>query len=147
MAGSLGSIRGAAELERALTQLGKTVASKIIQASVRAGGKPVVDAIKANAPASAIADGAQVGSKIHHKIKNNIKIKKGKSKGTDTATVLVHTGLAFHALFLERGTIHMAPKPFMKAALDSAAPIALARIGTELEKRIASAIRTLAARP
>ena len=147
MAGSLGSIRGAAELERALTQLGKTVASKIIQASVRAGGKPVVEAIRAAAPSSSIADGAQIGSKVHHKIKSNIKIKKAKSKGTDTATILVHTGLAFHALFLERGTIHMAPRPFAKAALDRAAPIALAKIGAELEKRIAAAARSLAARP
>lgn len=139
---SFGSgIQGAAEIERRLQAIGKEMSSRIIQTATRAGAKPMQQAVQAAAPDGPRAEGEQVGPRTHNKIKNSIRIKKGKSKFENAAVVIVHTGLAFHALFQERGTIHIAPRPFMAEAISGARQSVLDAMRKALERGLARAAR------
>lgn len=123
-------IEGSAELELRLKQIGTEMATKIIQAACRKAASVVRGKVIEEAPDGPDEQGAMKGKEgPHDKIKNSVKVKKGHSSLPDAATNMVGVGKAFHALFLEFGTVHMPPHPFMSRAFAESKDGALAMMG------------------
>lgn len=81
---------GFAQLEQRLKQLSREDATKAGQSANRAGAAVLKKAVEKEAPVSNVAEGTKItrhtkGGKTreetHHKIKNNVKIKKSKAPG------------------------------------------------------------------
>lgn len=137
-----GFVRGFDELERNLRALGPEVATRIGNTATRKAAKVMESAFKGAAPDGTRGEGEKVGGRTHHKIKNSLKVKKGRSKGGPDATVyVVHTGAAFHSLFIEKGTSKMTAKPWMGDAFGANVQTALNAIAKELERGIARKAR------
>jgi len=130
------------QLERNLRALGTTQATKIGNSATRKGAKHMEAALRSAAPVGPRADGTAVGQRTHAKISSNIKVKKGRSKaGPQSIVYVVHTGNAFHSIFVERGTIHQPAQPKFGRAFGSAAQGALNIIVNDLQRGIAAAAR------
>jgi HK97 gp10 family phage protein len=137
--------RGFADLEEALKAMGADVATKIGRAANRKAASVIGKAVKEAAPVGPRPDGYQSkfkrkdgsrGTRTHGKLKTNLKIKNGRVASSTKVKHIIHTGNAFHALMVEKGTVHMQPKPWFKPALDAAAPAAIEAIKTTLARRI-----------
>lgn len=122
-----GNLRGLADLNKRLSALPKDVATKLGQSANRAGAAVLAKKAKALAPVGPVAEGAEVTRKRksgavvkekHHKIKNSIKVKKTKNVSQTRVQNTVTTGQAYQASFVEFGSIHNAPNPFMKNAFE-----------------------------
>ena len=120
------SASGFQQLERRLQALSREDATKAGQSANRAGAAVLKKKIEETAPVSNVAEGATItrrnkdGStrqETHHKISQNVKIKKVRS-GEGTVENLVFISKAYHATFVEFGSIHNAPTPFMLNALE-----------------------------
>lgn len=137
-------LKGFAELEQRLAQLANEAsATKMGVSATRKAAKVVQEAIIAAAPDGPKAEGDSDGKRgAHAKIKEHIRVKKGRGRTPNTAVMLVHTGDAYHALFQERGTIHIAPRPFMGPAFARSKDAALATMSSELERLLDRAART-----
>lgn len=137
-------LQGFAELEQRLMQLADEVkATKMGNAAVRQAAKVVQQAVIEAAPDGPKEEGASDGKRgTHAKIKEHIKVKKGRGRTPNTAVMLVHTGEAFHALFQERGTIHIAPRPFMGPAFARSKDAALNKMVDALSRSLDRAART-----
>jgi HK97 gp10 family phage protein len=139
-----GSTSGFAELEAALLQLEKKVATKLGASATRKGAKVVQAAVRAAAPVSDIEEGAPRGNgRTQAKISKHVVIKKGRSSVTGGIVYLVGTGHAFQSIFVERGTIHQPARPFAVPAFERAAAHAISTIATELKKGIEKKVGTV----
>lgn len=120
------STSGFQALERRLQQLSREDATKAGQSANRAGAVVLRKAVEAEAPVSNVAEGTVItrhnknGStrtETHEKIKNHVKVKKQRA-AEGRVENLVYISGAYHAVFVERGSIHNAPNPFMLKALE-----------------------------
>lgn len=133
---------GFAQLEQRLKQLSREDATKAGQSANRAGAAVLKKAVEKEAPVSNVAEGTKItrhtkGGKTreetHHKIKNNVKIKKSKAPGGRVEN-LVHIAQGYHASMVEFGSIHNQPNPFMLRALESNKDEIIAAIAKALNK-------------
>ena len=86
-------IQGAAEVQRALSQLSAAGQATVLEEGVRAAAKPMLRAIKGRAPSVNLAQGLELIDVVHGK------------RGAVTAKVGLRWGRRwFHGLFIERGT-------------------------------------------
>lgn len=133
-----GILSGFTELEAKLKELEVVMATKIGARAVRKGATLIKEHFKSAAPVGPTPQGASTGNgSPHAKITNSVRVKKGRGTSPNNITYLPFiSGRAFHARFLERGTIHMAPKPFAVAAFESSAHQALEAIRLELMRGI-----------
>lgn len=127
MTGFSANFTGFAQLQQRLEKLGKDEATKAGQIANRAGAAVIAKKAKAAVPISKIAEGASIKrhtkggttrTEKHRKIVNWIKVKKTKG---DTATQ-VHNAVtvgAYQAQFVEFGSIHNAPNPFLRQAFEA----------------------------
>ena len=136
------SIDGLAELERRLMGFGPEIATKLGQAATRRAMKSVAEpALRSATPIGPRADGTKVGRRIHTKIRTAIRVKKGRSKVANSVVTIITTGRAFHAIFIERGTVKMPAQPFAQQAIEGAAQRILDALGVELGKGIDRYVR------
>jgi HK97 gp10 family phage protein len=137
-------VNGLAGLQARLSNLSREQQTKLGQAANRAGAAVVAKKVKAAAPVSSVPEGAvrnrhtkggTTRQEIHHKISNSIKVKKAKS---NDPTKVVNSIVAetYTANFVEWGSIHNAPNPFMRNAFDQAQPEAIAQLAKILNKRL-----------
>lgn len=103
--------------------------------SLMAGGREMRKAVKNAAP---VGDIQSPASQKYGKLKSNIKLRQLKQRSPkDTPAVMVHTGNAFWAKFLELGTRRQAAKPWMRPAVDAASSAVFAKFGEALKKQLA----------
>lgn len=138
-------LTGFDELERNLKALGKDVATRVGRAASRAGANELAKAMRDAAPVGPTPEGAQSGyarkdgsrgSRTHAKLKSSIKVRNGRVTSSTKVKHIIHTGDAYHAWIVERGSIHMPPKLWAKPALEAASPRAIDAIKRTLERRI-----------
>lgn len=91
-------IKGLKELDETLKQLPEAMGRRVLTTALRKGAEVVKDAAVALAPVSDDPRHAQYGH-----LRDNIKVSSSKEEMT-SARVVVHTGRAFWAAFLEFGT-------------------------------------------
>lgn len=127
MSGFTANLQGFSQLQRRMEQLSKVEATKAGQIANRAGAAVIAKKAKASAPSSNVAEGATITrntkggttrTEKHHKIVNWIKVRKTKG---DTPTQ-VHNAVsveAYQAQFVEFGSIHNSPNPFLRVAFES----------------------------
>jgi len=147
MSGMTVKLGGFAALEKRLNEISREHATKIGQSANRAGAVEILKQAKAQAPVGPTAEGAKsnrhrkggsVVEEIHHKIANWLRVKKVRApEGRVESAVTVSK--AYHAYWVEFGSVHNAPNPFMKRALDTAQQAAIDRIAAVLEKRLTKA--------
>jgi HK97 gp10 family phage protein len=139
---STSHVSGLADLERAMLALSKDVATKIGASAIRKGAKIQQWAVIAAAPDGPTPEGAPQGKtgRPHLKIKNNVKVRKGRSKNSESVSMLVNVD-AFQSVFIERGTVHMQAQPFAARAIEASHQDALNAVIETLEKGIARANR------
>jgi HK97 gp10 family phage protein len=112
-------ITGVSEVDRALKLLPKNVQRKVVRQSMREGVKLLTKAAKRNAPV------------LSGDLKRAIKTRAGKAR---RGVIAVETrvgagdfkGDQFYAAFVEYGTSHAPPHPFMLPAFVQAGPTARA---------------------
>jgi len=139
------NIRGAQALNARLNQLSREVATKVGQTAVRAGGRQLLKAVKAEAPIGPDAEGSKrkrkrksgkVVDETHRKITNNLKLTKIRSPNDGVVTIALHAGAAYHASMVEFGSIHNAPNPFMQRGLMAGEQQAMDAIGKALNRAL-----------
>ena len=120
-------LHGVRELQQALQSLGAQVAGRLGANAVRAGARAIVARAKTNAP---IKTGA---------LRRSIRVftDRGEARlGGATRTAYAGTRL-YYGWFLEFGTQHIAPRSFLRRALDEAAQEAVNKMADNLSKGIA----------
>jgi len=140
------TIQGLAALNRRLESLSKQEATKAGQIANRAGATVLAKEVRKVAPNSPKTTEGEVRTRhnkggttrqeVHHKIVNSVKVRK--TKGTDPTQV--HNAVtifgAYHASFVQFGSIHNAADPFMLTALQNAEGSIIAAIAKVLEKQL-----------
>lgn len=135
-------LRGFDELQRNLASLSNDVATRAGQSAVTKGAQVVARAVKAAAPV-----GGQDTSRTYStatgprtvrygRLRDNIRVRRGRSRNRQNVSAIVSTGRAFWARFLEYGTRKMSARPFFKPAMDGAMDAALDNMRDELAKAI-----------
>lgn len=141
------SAHGFADLNWRLRQLGYDVSTKIGQSANRAGATVIAKAIKDQAPVGPDAQGSirnrkrksgKVVQEEHQKIANNIRVKKVRAPDGQVVNA-VTAGQAYHATFVELGSIHNAPNPFFRRGFESSQADALDKIAQTLDRRLKKA--------
>lgn len=165
-------IEGLKELEEALKELPKATAKNTIRRAIIAAAQPIIDTatmlirvrriqppvviskIKFTAGnagkrafAEAMAEGAtraEAGEAAHAA---NIAAKESGGDDVKITSGVASIGPTKRAFYgFEFGTIHLAPKPFMRPAWDQHKEKAAEAIGTELKEQIDKAVKRLAAK-
>lgn len=135
------AVKGLAELNKALMTLETDVATKIGQSADRAGAVLLAKNIAAAAPVSDVADGTPEMRRgkqtTHHKIKNSIVVKKTYNASPTKVQTTVGVGKAYQASFVEFGSIHNAPNPFMRRATEASTGQIMEAIAKVLQRRLA----------
>ena len=132
-------VKGARDLDQKLAELGKTIEDKLVRAAVREALKPSLAAAKSSIPK---------GSKMHKTYKGrrvapgfaarSLRRVVGKPQGGKIRAALGVSQEAYYALqFLEVGTIHISPRPWLRPAFDSTKDTALDVLVRAIVKRIA----------
>lgn len=143
-AGFTVSTSGFKDLEARMKLLGNDVATKVGQSANRAGAVVIAKAVKAAAPIGPDAEGStrrrkrksgKVVEEKHHKISQNVKVRKVKSAAGSVENA-VTVGNAYHASFVEFGSIHNAPNPFFRTAFEGSKDAALGQIKKILGRRL-----------
>ena len=136
---------GFAALESRMKSLSNDIATKVGLSSVRAGAVVIRKKITEGAPDGPHAEGSirnrtrksgKVVQEKHAKIKNHIKVRKVKSAAGLVAYAIVVGKDAYHASFVEFGSIHNAPNPFFRTGFALASEDAVDRIKAVLAKRL-----------
>ena len=139
------NITGASQLNARLNQLARADATKAGQTAIRAGGRELLKATKQEAPVGPDAEGSvrkrkrksgAVVTEKHHKIVNNLKLTKVRSKDDGVVKVALHAGAAYHASLVNFGSIHNPPDAFMLRALNKADEAAIAAISKALNRAL-----------
>lgn len=147
MSGLTVNLTGFAKLGTRLENLSKEQQTKIGQAANRAGAAVIAKKAKATAPVSNQAEGSTrtrhtkggtTRQEVHKKIVNSIKVRKTKSDSTTKvqSSIAVET---YTANFVEFGSIHNAPNPFLRTAFTQGEQDAINQIAKVLDKRLVKA--------
>lgn len=109
-------LKGAAELDRALGELGKQVATRIGRKAVKDPTDLLATVLRLTAP---YLPGVHLkrGKNYGH-LRENLKVKPLKAKKPGLILYRVSTGDAFWGNFLELGTVKMAAQPWMRPTVD-----------------------------
>lgn len=126
-------VTGLAELERNLKALPDRVAKKVLRSAMRSGANIVKKEAQRRAPRGDSPDSPFLAE---HIIVRTPK-RRAPSSRKFAVLVLVRPGRgAAYGLPLEFGTQTMAPRPFLRPALEAAAPQALAKIKRQVGRGI-----------
>lgn len=141
-------IKGLAELDAKLHGLEKDASWKILRNAGTQAMKPVLDDMKANAPRAstdkAVAQREKRGIKPLHEITKRWS-ERGDKKGNDDigyVNVGYRSKAHWWARLLEEGTESIAPKGWIRRAMDSNVATVLDRFQRTLAKRIAKFEKT-----
>ena len=141
------NMRGLAALQRRLENLSKEEAIKAGQIANRAGAAVARKAAIKEAPVSPKTmegetrtrhnKGGSTRQETHGKIVNHIRVKKTKSSDpTQVHNAVYVDGSAYHASFVEFGSIHNAADPFMLRALEGSQQSIIDAIAKVLNKQL-----------
>lgn len=142
------TLTGLADLERRVALLTSDLATKVGQSANRAGAKKYSDLLKAAVPVGPTPEGAvrlrrrksgTVRREIHHKLRNSIRIKKIRSDHIHKVVNAVTVGKAYHAAFIEFGSIHNPPNPVMRKTLEDNQQAIIDEMAKVLNKRLVKA--------
>lgn len=126
MSGATVKVHGLKELQRELKRLPDHLQKRAIRGAVKAGAMKV----RKEARNAAAEDTGN--------LKQNIRVRVSRKRGQDRVTYRVGvTKDAFYGMFLEFGTKKMAPRPFLRPALDEH----YRRVIEIVRERLARAIR------
>jgi HK97 gp10 family phage protein len=118
------TIRGLEELKRELARLSDAAQGRLTRNALMAGARIAAKAARENAP---VATGA---------LKKSIKARWGApDKRSSVKTALVNTPVFYGAL-VEFGTVHVAPKPYMRPAVDENQGAMVAKMAENISKGI-----------
>lgn len=109
-------LKGARELEQALEALGKQTATRIGRKAVRDSAKHLQASLILTAPYRPGARPKRSGQYGH--LRDNLKVVTVRAKKPGLLLYRVSTGDAFWGNFLEFGTVNLAPRPWMRPAVD-----------------------------
>lgn len=137
-------IEGLEELEAALAEVtDKKVAWKSLRSALAKGGRVIANQAKRNAPVESGALRQSIGifSRkgkrgdrvsavfIGPKVKNKTAIRKAQAAGRDIKGI-------YYGHIVEQGSVHSAPAPFLRPALDQAAGVALGKFVQDLREKL-----------
>lgn len=145
------SLRGADELTAKMRRVGPEIATKGGAVAVRAGAKFLVGKIVENTPVGdadttrkyTVNGGKETRTVDYGHLRDNIKLKKGKARKEYNQVHLVGTGSGFWGYFLEFGTEKMAPRLFMKPAIEANSQGALDVVTQQLGRYLDRAIKKM----
>jgi HK97 gp10 family phage protein len=141
------NLSGFSALHTRLEKLSNDQQTKIGQAANRAGAVIIAKKAKASAPVSTQAEGSTrtrhtkggtTRQEVHKKIVNSIKVKKAKSDATTKVKNRIVVG-TYTAHYVEFGSIHNAPNPFLRTAFEQGEQDAINQIAKVLDKRLVKA--------
>lgn len=143
------SIKGLADLQKALDTLPAKIEANILRSALRAGAKVILEEAKSRVP-------VKTGL-----LRDGLKVRTGLKKGKATATISTGGKHGFIAKFMEFGVatheikakdggslffgsvfaskvVHpgLRPRPFMRPALDSKASEAVVAFGNQVKRRL-----------
>ena len=134
-------VEGFKEIEKVLGALpGKLAEDKLAQA-VGAGARVLVKEARARAPRGGVSSEM---SKKYGPLHKKIRARRNKRTNRASVEYVVNEGSAFYGAFLEYGTVHIAPRPWMTPAFDVSGKDAVAKIGTTLGKSLPKLVKELA---
>lgn len=128
MSGMTFNLSGFKQLEQRLMSLSREDATKAGQSANRAGAAYAAKKIKAKAPVGPDAEGSKrtrttksgkTREEVHHKIVNSIKVKKVRTDRDGKVENAISTTAAYQASFVEFGSIHQPPNPFMRSTFEA----------------------------
>jgi HK97 gp10 family phage protein len=138
------NMHGLAALNQRMSALPKDVQTKLGQQANRVGAAVIAKKAKELAPVSNQAEGSirtrhtksgTTRQEVHKKIVNSIKVRKTKT----TTPTQVQNSIAvetYTATYVELGSIHNTPNPFLRNAFTQAQPDAIAAIAKSLGKKL-----------
>jgi HK97 gp10 family phage protein len=112
------SLEGAKELDAALAALDTEVSTRLGVRATRASAASLQVKLKAVAPYR--PGTRERRGKDYGHLRDNIGVRKGRSRNTNYVVFDVTTKDAFWGYFLEFGTIHMAAQPWARPAVEAA---------------------------
>ncbi|MER5171591.1 HK97-gp10 family putative phage morphogenesis protein [Thioclava kandeliae] len=164
-------VEGLRDLERNLKNIEKRGTQKaVLRRALKKAAEPMRKAAETNAPVDTgeLEGSIKLGTKVVNEVGRSAYAATMKAGGTKSeavgamraarraakasgATSFVElfmgpTKEAFHAKFVEFGTRHMAPDPFMRPAFDAEAENTIHRLGPILMAEIEKSIRRISAR-
>lgn len=137
-------IKGLEDLERQLRELGTAIATDIAENAVKSTAQQLAAELKVKAPyrpggtvrTRRLKSGAVVTSDYGH-LRDNIRVRKEKSRTVHWIGYRVGRGRAFWALFLEFGTRRMVARPWFRPTRDAFAPRAKALMAQAFREGVA----------
>jgi HK97 gp10 family phage protein len=140
------NMRGLAALQKRLENLSKEEATKAGQVANRAGAAVLRKEVIKTAPNSPKTKEGEVRTRhnkdgstrkeTHHKIVNSVKVKKTKGAKTTEVNNAVTINGAYHASFVEFGSIRNTADPFMLRALNASQDTIIETIAKVLNKQL-----------
>jgi HK97 gp10 family phage protein len=122
-------LNGLEELKRTLAELNSESATKVGMVATREAAKIVREAFIAAAPVGTEPTrktrrkkNGEIVPYDYGRLRDNIRIKKGKASNRHQVKFGVGVGAAFWGLIQEFGSKNMAARPWMRPAFDSVAP-------------------------
>ncbi len=139
------NLTGFTDMAKRLEKLAKEDATKAGIAANRAGATVLRKGVQKGAPDSPRTTEGEIRTRrtkgggtrkeVHHKIKNWVRVKK--TKGTSPTTVQnAVTIYAYTATYVEFGSIHNAPDPFFKRAIDTSKQAIIDAMAKMLNKQL-----------
>ena len=137
-------VEGLQELSYALGQLPKAVGKGVLRRILRKRAKPVADTMRRRAP----RDKGQLADSISVSTKISKRQRRLERRTIDRDSVNVYAGPTQvpQAGWVEFGSVHNTPKPFMRPAWDQHKMAALDGIGRDIGNEIARAANRIARR-
>ncbi len=140
------NVRGLAALQARLESLSKEEATKAGQIANRAGAAVLRKAVIAKAPNSPKTTEGEVRTRhtkggatrqeVHNKIVNSVRVKKVKASQQGEVKNSVAIFGAYHATFVEFGSIHNSADPFMLRAYEESEDSIIETIAKVLGKQL-----------
>lgn len=133
-------VEGLAALERALQALPPEVALRTGRAAVRAGAAVLRDGAARRAPRQSPPDPAAGPG---HPLAEHIAVGRVIAEGQALTVTVGPAKPAFHGLFLEFGTRHMAARPFLRPTIDEDGAAAIEALAQALDDGLQKAAARL----
>lgn len=140
------NLKGFADLNRRLEKISKEEATKAGQIANRAGANILKKEVIKTAPNSPKTTEGEKRTRhtksgstreeTHHKIINSVRVKKTKADSTTKVQNSVAIVGAYHATFVEFGSIHNTADPFMLRALEASDETIIETIARILDKQL-----------
>lgn len=124
-------IEGLDDLKRNFEKLERKTKKKHLRKALRAGAKPIRDEAKRRAPRRTSPPARTEGKPLHRTVKVRAA---PRQKGMDLALQVTTAG---HGIFLEFGTVHIAPQPFLRPAFDQQKDASI----SEFRKKLSDLLR------